>query len=221
MKQGHVDTGRCLVGPREAPAPPLNTTPLLLLSSLFSSSLLYILSEKNRVFFSRSNHSLRSTTMQSFELESILAQSLPSSEPGFGFTPWKSLDPNPVESKTHSFSGSDGPVRSGPICPAEDRRLRRKISNRESARRSRMRKQRHLEDLRIQANRLRSENRELASRLGTVSQHCLLFRRENDRLLEEASALRLRLSDIRQLLLLRQLHRLSSPAAAIMCGGFA
>lgn len=158
--------------------------------------------------------------MQYSQFNSILTQSLPTLEPGFGFTPWVSTNPSPIENKTqtHSFSGSDGPARPG-LSPVDDRRLRRKISNRESARRSRMRKQRHLEDLRIQASRLRSENRELASRLGAVTHNCFLFRRESERLSTEATSLCLRLSEIRRFLLSRQLQRLSSPAAALMCGG--
>ncbi|XP_039136912.1 bZIP transcription factor 44-like [Dioscorea cayenensis subsp. rotundata] len=162
--------------------------------------------------------------MQYSQFNSILTQSLPTLEPGFGFTPWVSTNPSPIENKTqtqtqtYSFSGSDGPARPG-LSPVDDRRLRRKISNRESARRSRMRKQRHLEDLRIQASRLRSENRELASRLGAVTHNCFLFRRESERLSTEATSLCLRLSEIRRFLLSRQLQRLSSPAAALMCGG--
>ncbi|KAG0490762.1 hypothetical protein HPP92_007625 [Vanilla planifolia] len=100
----------------------------------------------------------------------------------------------------------------------EERRLRRMISNRESARRSRMRKQRHLEEMRSQVNRLMSENRILSNRIMTVTKYCLLFRQDNDRFRLESAILRSRLEQIRRAVLLRQLHRLNLPAPLPVCG---
>ncbi|CAI8615178.1 unnamed protein product [Vicia faba] len=51
-------------------------------------------------------------------------------------------------------SGSDGPI--------DERKRKRMISNRESARRSRMRKQKQLEDLSDEANMLQTENKRIA-----------------------------------------------------------
>ncbi|CAN0917764.1 bZIP transcription factor 44 [Linum grandiflorum] len=85
----------------------------------------------------------------------------------------------------------------------DERKRRRMISNRESARRSRMRKQRHLENLRNQLSRLRLENRELTNRLRFISYHCHLVRTDNDRLRSEHSMLRRKLSNIRQILMFR------------------
>ncbi|KAJ0967706.1 hypothetical protein J5N97_024623 [Dioscorea zingiberensis] len=141
--------------------------------------------------------------MLSFEVEPI------SHEFGFGSPPWDSLYPNPNENPTRNSSGSDGPD------PVDERRRRRMVSNRESARRSRIRKQRHLEGLRLQSARLRSENRELASRLAAVRHHCLFFRQDNHRLRSESTVLHRRLSEIRSFLLLHQIQRLSSA----VCGG--
>ncbi|XP_020591163.1 bZIP transcription factor 2-like [Phalaenopsis equestris] len=104
--------------------------------------------------------------------------------------------------------------------PEEERRLRRMISNRLSARRSRMRKQRHLEDLRTHLNRLKSENRDLSNRLGAVVHYSLLLRGENDRLLSEAVALYNRLTEFEHVIRFRQFQRLSSLATAAVCGGF-
>ncbi|KAH7523756.1 hypothetical protein FEM48_Zijuj06G0045800 [Ziziphus jujuba var. spinosa] len=86
------------------------------------------------------------------------------------------------------------------IYTVEERKYRRKESNRESARRSRWRKKRHLENLTNQVNRLRLENRDLKNRLGLVAHHCHIAWRENDRLRSESFALCSRLSDLCRIL---------------------
>ncbi|KAG0450964.1 hypothetical protein HPP92_026658 [Vanilla planifolia] len=93
----------------------------------------------------------------------------------------------------------------------EDRRLRRMMSNRESARRSRMRKQRHMEDLRSRVGRLRHEKRNLLDQIAAISGCAVVLQHENQKLRTESSALLHRLSVIRRVLFLRQLHLLSSP----------
>ncbi|KAK8962538.1 Light-inducible protein CPRF2 [Platanthera guangdongensis] len=114
------------------------------------------------------------------------------------------------------------PEHSVPLSTSieEDRRLRRMISNRESARRSRMRKQQHLEELTAEMNRLKSVNRDLSNRLWTVNQHTHLFRRDSFRLRSDSTALRRRLEEIRRILLFLQLQRLAQPAPDALCTGF-
>ncbi|XP_042029268.1 bZIP transcription factor 11-like [Salvia splendens] len=93
----------------------------------------------------------------------------------------------------------------------DDRKRRRMMSNRESARRSRMRKQKHLENLRNQANRLKVGNREQMNRLRFIVCQTRMFRGENERLRNEAVVLRQRLWDIRQVLVVRQLQQIMNP----------
>lgn len=72
----------------------------------------------------------------------------------------------------------------------DERKQRRMISNRESARRSRMRKQKHLDELWSQVLRLRTENRNLIDKLTHVNECYDRVLQENARLKEEASDLR-------------------------------
>ncbi|XP_020092054.1 ocs element-binding factor 1-like, partial [Ananas comosus] len=104
---------------------------------------------------------------------------------GFGFTPWQDSPPPPCDQTgpgtepERSLSPPEPDRAAGP-SPAEERRLRRMISNRESARRSRMRKKRHLEELRSRLARHRAENRELAARLGDAAHLSALLPRNSD-----------------------------------------
>ncbi|GFZ16197.1 basic leucine-zipper 42 [Actinidia rufa] len=78
----------------------------------------------------------------------------------------------------------------------DERKQRRMISNRESARRSRMRKQKHLDELWAQVVRLRNENHNLIDKLNHVSESHDRVVQENSRLKEEASDLRKMLTDL-------------------------
>ncbi|XP_061359065.1 basic leucine zipper 4-like [Gastrolobium bilobum] len=138
-----------------------------------------------------------------------------------GFTQWdchdlfsaggalKPTNPKPV----YSTSGSDEPDQThGEPKPVPDepnqraesvmdeRKRRRMISNRESARRSRMRKQRHLENLRNQLNKCRIEKRELNNRLQFILYHCNRVQTENEWLRSERTVLSQKLSNFTQIL---------------------
>ncbi|KAI4383452.1 hypothetical protein MLD38_009286 [Melastoma candidum] len=119
-----------------------------------------------------------------------------------------------------SISGPDGPSLDhySPNCnsavslehssPAvtvmDERKRRRMLSNRESARRSRVRRQKHLESVRDQVNRLRLENQEISTRLTMILYHgrCLGF--ENSQLRSDNLNLRQKLSEVCDLMLLGQ-----------------
>ncbi|XP_074299737.1 basic leucine zipper 43-like [Silene latifolia] len=77
-----------------------------------------------------------------------------------------------------------------------ERKQRRMISNRESARRSRMRKQRHLDELWSQVVLLRNENHQLIDKLNHVTESHDRALQENIQLKEETSELRQMLADM-------------------------
>ncbi|XP_061338954.1 bZIP transcription factor 53-like [Gastrolobium bilobum] len=156
-----------------------------------------------------------------------MLSALPASDTLFGnpfsafdgcFTPWDGPDfclafkPNSPKPVTSS-SGSDDPNKTHVASVMDERRRRRMISNRESARRSRMRKQKHLENLRNQVNLVRIENRELSNGLQFLLHHCDRVRTENDWLRSERTRLRQKLSNISQILVLQQLQ----PSSAWPC----
>lgn len=110
------------------------------------------------------------------------------------FQPGNSGSPN-SGSEEYSHLRSDRAIYS-----VDERKYRRMLSNRESARRSRWRKKRHLENLTSQVNRLRLENRNLKNRLGLVAHQCHVAWTENDGLRSESLALWARLSDLCRIL---------------------
>ncbi|CAD5324574.1 unnamed protein product [Arabidopsis thaliana] len=77
-----------------------------------------------------------------------------------------------------------------------ERKQRRMISNRESARRSRMRKQRHLDELWSQVMWLRIENHQLLDKLNNLSESHDKVLQENAQLKEEKFELKQVISDM-------------------------
>lgn len=86
-----------------------------------------------------------------------------------------------------------------------ERKQRRMISNRESARRSRMRKQRHLDELWSQVVWLRNENHQLLDKLNHASE-------DHDRVVQENIQLKEETSELRQMITNMQL---SSPYSSL------
>uniref|UniRef100_K4A0N9 BZIP domain-containing protein n=2 Tax=Setaria italica TaxID=4555 RepID=K4A0N9_SETIT len=100
------------------------------------------------------------------------------------------------------------------------RRLKRKISNRESARRSRARRRQQAEDLERAAEELRAQRRALAARRDAAAARALAVRLDNARLGAEAGALRRRLREAqRQAVLLLALARAQMAPSAVGIGG--
>lgn len=85
------------------------------------------------------------------------------------------------------------------IFVINERKQRRMVSNRESARRSRMRKQRHLDELLSQVSWLRSENHQLLEKLNQVSDNNDLVLQENSSLKEENLELRQVITSMKKL----------------------
>ncbi|KAJ7944552.1 Basic-leucine zipper transcription factor [Quillaja saponaria] len=142
-----------------------------------------------------------------------------------GFMPWECADIFSAFKPTtpiNSSSGSDEPnqnhVKTKPAINEpnrmafimEERKRRRMISNRESARRSRMRKQKHLDNLRSQVNRFKMENLELSNRLRFILYHCHRISTENDQLRSDHTMLQQKLSDKNQILVFQHLQSFSS-----------
>ncbi|KAG5028976.1 hypothetical protein JHK87_012490 [Glycine soja] len=146
-----------------------------------------------------------------------------------GFTPWDDNDdshalfsPKPVSASSSASDYKSEPNATEHVCASssvmmDERKRRRMISNRESARRSRMRKQRHLENLRNQLNKCRVENRELGNRLQFFLHHLNRLRTENEWLRSERTLLRQKVANLTQILIFQQFQTTFSPAAWTTC----
>ncbi|XP_068643126.1 bZIP transcription factor 44-like [Aristolochia californica] len=82
----------------------------------------------------------------------------------------------------------------------DQRKLKRMQSNRESARRSRMRKQKHLDDLMTQVAQIRKENNQIVTRLSVTTQHYLTVEAENSVLRTQMMELSNRLESLNEII---------------------
>lgn len=81
----------------------------------------------------------------------------------------------------------------------DQRKRKRMISNRESARRSRMRKQKHLDDLVSQVTKLRKENQEMLTSVNITTQQYLSVEAENSVLRAQIGELSNRLESLNEI----------------------
>ncbi|GJS97960.1 basic leucine zipper 43-like protein [Tanacetum coccineum] len=98
-------------------------------------------------------------------------------------------------SLSYNNSSTSDEADENQISVINERKQRRMISNRESARRSRMRKQRQLDELCNQVSRLRMENNGLMDKLNRFSETHEQVIQENLRLKKETTELRQLLSE--------------------------
>ncbi|KAK6913432.1 Basic-leucine zipper domain [Dillenia turbinata] len=120
-----------------------------------------------------------------------------------GEVPPQVLDLNPQLSCFSNNSTSDE-ADEQQLTLINERKQRRMISNRESARRSRMRKQKHLDELWSQVMWLRNENHQLIDKLNHVSE-------SHDRVVQENAQLKEEAAELRQMLTSMQLNSPYAP----------
>ncbi|XP_021725684.1 bZIP transcription factor 11-like [Chenopodium quinoa] len=82
----------------------------------------------------------------------------------------------------------------------DERKRKRMQSNRESARRSRMRKQQHLDDLMTQASNVRKTNHQLLNNINITTQQYLKIESENSVLRAQMSELSSRLQSLNEII---------------------
>lgn len=82
----------------------------------------------------------------------------------------------------------------------DQRKRKRMISNRESARRSRMRKQKHLDDLSVQVSQLRNENQQILTSVNLTTQRFLAVESENSVLRAQLNELNNRFESLNEII---------------------
>ncbi|KAG7585267.1 Basic-leucine zipper domain [Arabidopsis thaliana x Arabidopsis arenosa] len=91
---------------------------------------------------------------------------------------------------------SDNPCGTNELVPVDEKKRRRTISNRESAKRSRLKKKKRFEELTEEVNRLNQRNQELKNRIANVVSCGNFISSENNRLKTESVCLEIRLLEL-------------------------
>ncbi|KAF9678270.1 hypothetical protein SADUNF_Sadunf07G0017400 [Salix dunnii] len=121
------------------------------------------------------------------------------------FLYWVNQRENRMASSSGASSGSATMLRNS--SSEEDlqqvmdtRKRKRMLSNRESARRSRMKKQKHLDDLMGQLGQLSKENNEILTRMNVTSQLYMKIEAENSILRAQMAELSHRLNSLNEII---------------------
>ncbi|KAK7275078.1 hypothetical protein RIF29_16185 [Crotalaria pallida] len=150
----------------------------------------YLAPENQNPFLVQPNFVLQQSDIPNFHLNSLL-NNLPNCHyPSLGH---EFVVPPSYLSSNSTTSDEADELQ---LSIIDERKQRRMISNRESARRSRMRKQKHLDELWSQVVRLRTENHNLIDKLNHMSESHDKVVQENARLKEESSDLRQMIADM-------------------------
>lgn len=106
-----------------------------------------------------------------------------------------------ANSSSGNSSGSTQIHHSGSDDGAMDQRKRKRMeSNRESARRSRMRKQKHIDDLMTQANKLKNNNAQISTTIDVTTQRFVQIEAENSVLRAQVNELSQRLDSLNEIM---------------------
>lgn len=141
-----------------------------------------------------SHYNMIENTIPTFQLHKLSNQFY-----GLQNSPQVAADFSPPQSSCISSNSTSDEADEQQQSLINERKHRRMISNRESARRSRMRKQKHLDELWSQVVWLRNENHQLMDKLSHVSE-------SHDRVVQENVQLREQASELRQMICDMQLH---------------
>lgn len=152
----------------------------------------YLLSSNQQSPYSLSNYNM----IQNNNIPTFQFQTYPNQLLNYQNTP---LDFNSPQSSCISSNSTSDEADEQQLSLINERKHRRMISNRESARRSRMRKQKHLDELWSQVLWLRNENQQLMDKLNHATEN-------QDQVLQENSKLKEEVSELRQMLRDMQIH---------------
>lgn len=107
--------------------------------------------------------------------------------------------PEGTSSGSSSLQHNSGSEEDMQTHTVDERKRKRMQSNRESARRSRMRKQKHLDDLMVQLSDLRKTNSQVMNSINVTTQHLLKVEAENCVIRAQMSELSSRLQSLNEI----------------------